>query len=117
MCDDQTVKESDQYLANQGLSRKQFGGLSAGLAVAGLLPTAANAMGVSEQDVTVATPDGAMDAYFVHPSSGKHPAVIIWPDVLGLRPAFRLMGKRLAEAGYAVIVVNPYYRPQPNVYP
>ena len=46
----------------------------------------------------------------MHPSSGKHPAVLVWPDILGLRPAFRMMGKRLAESGYSVLVANPFYR-------
>ncbi len=34
----------------------------------------------------------------------------MWPDIFGLRPAFRNMGKRLAESGYSVLVVNPFYR-------
>src|SRR5262249_24681529 len=53
---------------------------------------------------------GTADAYFVHPAAGAHAGVLIWPDVLGLRPAFRAMGKRLAESGYSVLVVNPFYR-------
>jgi carboxymethylenebutenolidase len=60
--------------------------------------------------VNIATPDGTCDAYFVHRATGADPAVLIWPDIFGLRPAFRQMGKRLAEAGYAVLVVNPFYR-------
>ena len=50
------------------------------------------------------------DAYFVHPATGSAAAVLVWPDILGLRPAFRAMGKRLAESGYSVLVVNPFYR-------
>ncbi len=64
----------------------------------------------TESEVSIPTPDGACDAYFVHPAAGKAPAVLIWPDIFGLRPAFRQMGKRLAESGYAVLVVNPFYR-------
>jgi carboxymethylenebutenolidase len=60
--------------------------------------------------VSIVTPDGTCDAYFVHRTTGADPAVLIWPDIFGLRPAFRQMGKRLAEAGYAVLVVNPFYR-------
>jgi carboxymethylenebutenolidase len=56
------------------------------------------------------TPDGTADCYFVHPSTGTAPGVLVWPDIFGLRPAFRQMGKRLAEAGYSVLVVNPFYR-------
>jgi carboxymethylenebutenolidase len=117
MCDENTVNDNEAVLrANSGLSRRRFSTLAASAAVvsvgslAMLLPRSANALDVSETDVTVQTPDGLADCYFVHPAVGKHPGVIVWPDVLGLRPAFRMMGKRLAESGYAVLVVNPYYR-------
>jgi carboxymethylenebutenolidase len=71
------------------------------------MPTA---VGVKESEVTIKTPDGTCDAYLVHPSSGTHPGVLVWPDIFGLRPAFRQMGKRLAESGYSVLVINPFYR-------
>ncbi|MGE4240992.1 dienelactone hydrolase family protein [Ramlibacter sp.] len=74
------------------------------------LPSVANAVAVAERDVTIATPDGTCDAYFVAPTSGPAPAVLVWPDIFGLRPAFRQMGRRLAESGYSVLVVNPFYR-------
>ena len=77
-----------------------------------MLPQVANAATVSESDVNVTTPDGVADCYFVHPASGTAPGVLIWPDIFGLRPAFRQMGKRLAESGYSVLVVNPFYRMQ-----
>jgi len=111
VCDENTVSDNNDFLQKSGrLSRRRFGALTAGAAVAMLLPRAANAQDVIEADVRVITPDGAADCYFVHPSTGKHPGVIVWPDILGLRVAFRLMGKRLAESGYSVLVVNPYYR-------
>src|SRR6185295_11011076 len=75
-----------------------------------MLPQVANAVAVTDMDVTVTTPDGMCDAYFVHPASGTAPGVLVWPDIFGLRPAFRTMGKRLAESGYSVLVVNPFYR-------
>jgi carboxymethylenebutenolidase len=75
-----------------------------------LLPRAADAQTVTETEVKIKTPDGVADSYFVHPAKGAHAGVLIWPDILGLRPAFRQMGKRLAESGYAVLVVNPFYR-------
>ena len=75
-----------------------------------MLPQVANAVAVTESDVTVTTPDGTADCYFVHPASGTAPGVLVWPDIFGLRPAFRQMGKRLAESGYSVLVVNPFYR-------
>src|SRR5207253_5998719 len=75
-----------------------------------MLPRVVNAVAVTETDVTVKTPDGMADCYFVHPAAGTAPGVLIWPDIMGLRPAFRQMGKRLAESGYSVLVVNPFYR-------
>ncbi|MCB1685787.1 MAG: dienelactone hydrolase family protein, partial [Pseudomonadales bacterium] len=111
MCDEDTVRDNEAVLGRgTGVSRRQFHRMGAAVAVGALLPRAANAQTVTDSEVSVATPDGLADCYFVHPSSGRHPGVIVWPDVLGLRPAFRLMGKRLAESGYSVLVVNPYYR-------
>ncbi len=111
MCDDRTFKESSEYLKGQSeLTRREFAALSAGTGLAMLLPRAADAQEVTEQDVEVTTADGVADCCFVHPSSGSHPGVVVWPDILGLRPAFRQMGRRLAESGYSVLVVNPFYR-------
>lgn len=94
-------------------SRRDIGTLAAaGVGAAIMLPRAANAAEVSGQDVSIKTPDGECDAYFVTPTSGAHAAVLVWPDIFGLRPAFREMGKRLAESGYSVLVVNPFYRTQ-----
>jgi carboxymethylenebutenolidase len=111
MCDELTAADNDRALGTRnGISRRTFG---AGTAVAGLmamLPRAANAMPVKGRDVTIETPDGKCDAYFVAPESGKHPAVLVWPDIMGLRPAFRQMADRLAESGYAVLTVNQFYR-------
>lgn len=111
MCDEHTEADNEALLKKtRSLSRRGFNALAAGAGAAIMLPAVANAKDVTESDVLVKTPDGEADAYFVHPASGKHPAVIIWPDIMGIRPAFRQMGKRLAEAGYSVLVVNPYYR-------
>ena len=110
MCDEQTQRDVDDYLRRSGVTRREFGRLSAAASMAMVLPQVANAQAVTETDVDVTTPDGVADCYFVHPSSGRHAAVLVWPDILGLRPAFRTMGKRLAESGYSVLVVNPFYR-------
>ena len=110
MCDELTQKDADDFLGRSAVTRRQFGKLSAAAGLSMLLPPVANAQDVSETDVDVATPDGVTDCYFVHPATGRHPAVLLWPDVLGLRPAFRAMGKRLAQSGYSVLVVNPFYR-------
>lgn len=92
-------------------SRRDLGVLvTAGLGAAFLLPRSANAAEVTESDVLIKTDDGQCDAYFVTPKEVAHAAVLVWPDIFGLRPAFRTMGKRLAESGYSVLVVNPFYR-------
>jgi carboxymethylenebutenolidase len=110
MCDEQTNKDAEEYLRRQALTRRAFNKYGVATAVAMMLPPVANAMDVVEQDVMVPTPDGESDCYWVHPASGSHAAVIVWPDIVSIRPAFRAMGKRLAESGYSVLVVNPYYR-------
>src|SRR5246500_2029923 len=110
MCDqDHFEKDREEYEALGLVTRKQFG-MMLGAGVAMMLPAVANAVAVTESDVTIMTPDGTADCYFVHPASGTAPGVLVWPDIFGLRPAFRQMGKRLAESGYSVIVVNPFYR-------
>src|SRR5437763_5828494 len=110
MCDQDHFEDDRREFEARGLvTRKQFGAmLGAGMAM--MLPKVANAVTVTESEVTVKTPDGAADCYFVHPASGTAPGVLVWPDIFGLRPAFRQMGKRLAESGYSVLVVNPFYR-------
>jgi carboxymethylenebutenolidase len=139
MCDGDSFDDMVKYrLRREQLSRRSFGSLSLGAGLASLLPVAcksadpatgqvpaATATGAAsgptasagltppattESEVVITTPDGACDAYFVHPTTGASPAVLVWPDIFGLRPAFRQMGKRLAESGYAVLVVNPFYR-------
>src|SRR5450432_2060923 len=110
MCDqDHFEDDRKQYEALGSVTRKQFG-IMLGAGMAMMLPQAANAVTVTESDVTVMTPDGTADCYFVHPASGTAAGVLVWPDIFGLRPAFRQMGKRLAESGYSVLVVNPFYR-------
>jgi len=92
------------------LTRRQFGTLAVGVGLLATLPRLADAAETAGSDVEIKTPDGIADAYFVHPAKGRHPAVLIWPDIFGLRPAFREMATRLAESGYAVLVINPFYR-------
>jgi carboxymethylenebutenolidase len=111
VCDQDAFEDMTAYqLRSAGVTRRQFGALTLGAGVLSLLPHAADAAEVTDAEVEIKTPDGTADAYFVHPVKGAHPAVLIWPDIFGLRPAFRQMGKRLAESGYAVLVVNPFYR-------
>src|SRR6202022_1972232 len=110
MCDqDHFEDDRKQYEALGLVTRKQFG-VMLGAGIAMMLPKVANAVTVTESDVSVKTPDGTADCYFVHPATGTAPGVLVWPDIFGLRPAFRSMGKRLAESGYSVLVVNPFYR-------
>jgi carboxymethylenebutenolidase len=92
------------------LTRRQFGAMALAAGVVAALPRLANAAETKGADVEIKTPDGVADGYFVHPTKGKYPGVLIWPDIFGLRPAFKEMATRLAESGYSVLVINPFYR-------
>src|SRR5262249_52127027 len=93
------------------LSRREFVAfsLAAGLGTTSLSAAAAE-LTVTGTDVDIETPDGTCDAVFFYPVTGSHPGVLVWPDSNGLRPAFRLIGKRLAAEGYSVLVPNQLYR-------
>ena len=111
MCDNDTQKDVDEYLSRHPeMTRRDFTKLATGAGLAMMFPPMANAQSVTERDVEIRTPDGVADCYFVTPSRGAHAAVLVWPDILALRPAFREMDKRLARSGYAVLTVNPFYR-------
>lgn len=111
MCDNDSLDDMIEYrLRSAKLTRRSFGALTLGAGLMSALPPVAGALEVQESEVGIRTPDGTADGYFVHPASGAFPGVLVWPDIFGLRPAFRQMGRRLAEAGYAVLVVNPFYR-------
>mgnify|MGYP001058139579 FL=1 len=112
MCDETDLAR----WAKSGLSRREFSaiGVAAGIAACAPVDGAkAGAGGLAESKVSFATQDGTMDAFFVHPASGKSPAIILWPDIAGLREAKMAMARRLAGEGYAVLAVNPYYRDTP----
>ena len=109
MCDETTERDVDTALGN-AMTRRRFTAVAVAAAAAAIMPWARGAAAVTGEDVSVETPDGRADCYFTHPATGAHAGVIVWPDILGLRPAFRAMGDRLASSGYAVLVVNPYYR-------
>jgi carboxymethylenebutenolidase len=111
MCDETKLEE----WARGAVSRRQFGALSGAAALAACASgttesKASPAAGLKEQGVSFATPDGTMDGFLVMPEQGKHPAVILWPDIASIREAKRNMARKLAGEGYAVLVVNPYYR-------
>ncbi|MHA6722218.1 dienelactone hydrolase family protein [Sphingomonas sp. RS2018] len=110
MCDELTADDNERYLADGAVSRRRFGAITAAAGVIAILPQPADAQKVTGRDVVIDTPDGQAQAYFVAPAKGKAPAVLVWPDVYGLRPAFRQMADRLAQSGYAVLVVNQFYR-------
>jgi carboxymethylenebutenolidase len=119
MCDDRTERENKHWLAER-LGRRKFNigvGATAAVLVAGCdsssdsdSANASTTMATQSSLVSIDTPDGTVDAFFVHPSTGRHPAIIMWPDILGVRDAFKMMATDLAETGYAVLVVNQYYR-------
>ena len=108
MCDlddfDEFSRRTDE------VSRRRFGAMALAAGFTAALPRLASATETKGVDVEIKTPDGTCDAYVVHPAKGKHPAVLIWPDIFGLRPAFKEMATRLAESGYSVLVINPFYR-------
>src|SRR3954470_10373119 len=108
MCESETGRS---FIVDASFTRRSVVlTMSSAAAIAGL-PTAAFAANVIETDVMVPTPDGSADATLFHPAgSGSWPAVLMWPDILGLRPVFREMGHRLASSGYTVLVPNPFYR-------
>jgi carboxymethylenebutenolidase len=110
MCEKDDLDEMYEISRSRDLSRRQFGAMTLGVGLTAVLPRLADAADTKESEVEIKTPDGTCDAYLVHPTKGKYPAVLIWPDIFGLRPAFRQMGKRLAESGYTVLVINPFYR-------
>src|SRR5213593_3089556 len=107
---DQKKDHDENEESSSGLSRRDFvtWSLAAGLGAATGSASAAEA--VVETAVTVKTPDGSSDAYFIHPRTGSHPGVLIWTDALGLRPSMRDIGKRIAAEGFSVLVPNPFYR-------
>jgi carboxymethylenebutenolidase len=93
-------------------SRRDFVALSvaAGIAASGAGAASAADVPVTETNVTIKMPDGTCDAVFIHPTTGSHPGVLVWPDAFGLRPSMRDIGKRIAAEGYSVLVPNPFYR-------
>lgn len=108
MCDD----DIDPGFEDPKVSRRAFGAAAAVVAVAAPTLTAAQA-NVVEKDVVIKTADGNCDAALYYPAGrGTWPAVLMWPDIMTLRPAFRDMGRRLAAEGYVVLVPNYYYRSQ-----
>ena len=103
------------HLSEMGrISRRGFGATGAIAALAAATQVQAKvAGGLTEAMVKFPAPGGTMDAFFVHPAKGKYPAVIMWPDIASLREVFKVMARRLAAEGYAVIVPNPFYRDAP----
>jgi carboxymethylenebutenolidase len=115
MCDEFTARAEEASLARRGLSRREFAALGASIALAGCSRPANGESGsqVRERMVSITMPGGIADAFFVHPAEGAHPGVVMWPDIAGLREAFKIMARTLAAEGYAVLVVNQYYRGGP----
>lgn len=116
MCDEFTAPQEEAALAAKGLSRREFAAIGAAGVLAACTGGTSEAKGklaLKEEAVTFATPDGTADGFFVHPARGKHPGVLLWPDIAGLRDAYKAMARRLAGAGYAVLVINHYYRSAP----
>ena len=95
---------------NDDITRRDFVSMTMAAGLAAAAGAELAAQNVVETNVGIKTPDGTCDAAFIHPASGAHPGVLIWPDAFGLRPSMRDMARRLAMAGYSVLVPNPFYR-------
>lgn len=110
MCNDHTLREESRARRAMAMSRRDFNLLALSAAAVAMLPAAASAAEAKASVVEVKTADGTADCFFAHPAEGKHPGVLLWPDFMGRRPAYHQLATRLAESGYAVLVMNPYYR-------
>lgn len=112
MCDESKLAD----WARQTISRRQFGALTGAAALTACASGGSESMGqnanpgLKERGLNFPTADGRLDGFLVQPETGMHPAVILWPDIAGIREAKRNIARKLAAAGYAVLVVNPYYR-------
>ena len=112
MCDNSTEQDIQRFTEQGGkLNRRQFNQMLVLGTLSAVLPQFAVAdESIMQQQVSVKTPHGTADCLFSAPKTGSHPAVVMWPDIKGRRAAFDMMGQRLAAQGYAVLVVNPFYR-------
>jgi carboxymethylenebutenolidase len=123
MCDDFALADDAEWQAMRHVSRRGLGlsvvAIAAGGALASCMASGASKAGVTptpaglviaERAVTIVTPDGTADAFFAYPAKGRHAAILIWPDILGLRDSFKDKARQLARAGYAALAVNHYYR-------
>ena len=107
MCDDETLR---RMRSTPKLTRRGFAMITASAAAAAGT-TAYGQAKVVEKNVDVKTADGVSDSALFYPEGqGTWPGVVVWPDIMGLRPVFREMGRRLASQGYVVLVANPFYR-------
>ena len=111
MCDEHDLAR----WGKRAMNRRTFGAGALAAGAAACAPVEGSAgdgapAPLTEGKVRFDLADGTMDGEFYHPARGKHPGVILWPDIAGIRPAKRQMARRLASAGYAVLLANPYYR-------
>lgn len=119
MCDDYAGQGLGTHAAidgSLGLSRRDFAAIGTAAALSGCAGGMGQASApgdLTERMVEITTKDGLADAFYVHPVKGQHAGIVMWPDVAGLREAKKIMARRLAAAGYAVLCVNPYYRGGP----
>jgi carboxymethylenebutenolidase len=97
-------------MESDDITRRDFVKTTAAAGFAVAAGATLGAQQVVETNVEIRTPDGTCDAAFIHPATGSHSAVVIWPDAFGLRPSMRDIAKRLATEGYSVLVPNPFYR-------
>ena len=64
-----------------------------------------------EHHLDIATADGAMNSFVVHPEEGgPFPVVLFYMDAPGKREELHDMARRMAAVGYFVVLPNLYYR-------
>ena len=63
-----------------------------------------------EEKITVRAADGVAEAMVFRPGEGKFPGIFYMTDIFGVRPATEDMGRRVAAAGYTVMMPNVFYR-------
>lgn len=110
MCTEETIHAEAEARRAAGLSRRRFNLSLLSAAAIAALPGSAFPKSARGHRVEVKTKDGLADGYFACPRKGKHPAIVMWPDFMGLRPTYMRLADKLAQSGYAVLAPNLYYR-------
>ena len=114
---------SDESSYITGANIPVDGGQTLGIGMSfGEAPQAASAAPIADaegEELAIETPDGTSQAWLFTPreGTGPWPGVLLYTDIMGVRPLFKAMAQRLADAGYAVLLPNLFYRLGPPLDP